>query len=244
MISLVLAVIWFNSDFQAIENDFDEPVADDYVLAVSWQPAFCEQRPNVSECRSQRTGRFDAKNFSLHGLWPQPASSVYCGVNGKLVSIDKSGRWHKLPKLGLSEVLRKELSEKMPGYRSKLHRHEWYKHGSCLQGVSAETYFRKSLDLLDALNTSQLTALMRVNGGKKLSFRDVERAFVKSFGNAARERLIMDCYRDDGRRIIHEFKLSLGGELSENPNLADMLTNGKKVGKSCPSGIVDVVGNQ
>ena len=43
---------------------------DYYVLALSWQPAFCEGRPDKSECRTQTQNRFDANNFVLHGLWP------------------------------------------------------------------------------------------------------------------------------------------------------------------------------
>jgi len=49
----------------------------EYVLAVSWQPAFCETRPRLPECRSQTADRFDATNFTLHGLWPRPRSRAY-----------------------------------------------------------------------------------------------------------------------------------------------------------------------
>ena len=51
-----------------------------YVLAVSWQPAFCEGHADAPECASQTADRFDATHFTLHGLWPQPRSLEYCGV--------------------------------------------------------------------------------------------------------------------------------------------------------------------
>ena len=47
----------------------------EYVLAVSWQPAFCEGHADKPECASQTEARFDASNLTLHGLWPQPRSA-------------------------------------------------------------------------------------------------------------------------------------------------------------------------
>src|SRR5438552_1569673 len=44
----------------------------EYVFALSWQSAFCETKSNKTECRAQNPNEFDATNFTLHGLWPQP----------------------------------------------------------------------------------------------------------------------------------------------------------------------------
>ena len=46
-----------------------------YVFAASWQPSFCETRPNKPECKNLTDERFDATAFSIHGLWPRPQ---YC----------------------------------------------------------------------------------------------------------------------------------------------------------------------
>ncbi len=243
-----IAAVWLNYE----EPDSDAPSStaptqsqsNDYILAVSWQPAFCEQRPNKAECRSQRAVRFDANYFSLHGLWPQPRDNTYCGVSQSLVATDKSGRWNRLPKLDLSENLRSELESKMPGYRSNLHRHEWYKHGTCMQGYSAEQYFRVSLDLLDQLNGSTVRDLTADNINRELKFRAYDAAYTRAFGREAAKRFILDCYRDDGRRIIHEFKLSIRGNLKEETDLGTLLSAGQSVGRSCPGGIVDPVGLQ
>ena len=54
-----------------------KPVDRNYVLALSWQPAFCEANPGKRECRWQTGSRYDASYLSLHGLWPQPASLQY-----------------------------------------------------------------------------------------------------------------------------------------------------------------------
>ena len=67
------------------------------LLAVSWQPAFCEQRPKKPECASQTANRYDATHFSLHGLWPGPRSNSYCNIAKFIVDTDKKGRWGNYP---------------------------------------------------------------------------------------------------------------------------------------------------
>ena len=241
---LLVAVAWLN--WKDDETGKVSAVSGhaDYILAVNWQPAFCEQRPNVPECRSQRKTRFDASGFSLHGLWPQSENGTYCGVSDGIVNTDKSGRWNSLPKLDLSKTLRSELAIKMPGYRSYLHRHEWFKHGTCMPGYKPETYFRAALGLLDALNASAFRTFFVAQTGNKIPFTKLASEFARSFGNKARDRLIVDCYRDSGRRIIQELKLSIAGNLSSGPGLSEVLAAGRKVGRSCPAGIVDPVGLQ
>ena len=243
LVAAAVAAVWLN-----LPKDKGMPQSDisngNYILAVSWQPAFCESRPNLPECRSQRKERFDATNLSLHGLWPQPKDNLYCGVSMDLVSLDKSRRWMKLPKLELSDAVRQELSEKMPGYRSGLHRHEWIKHGTCMPGGNPELYFSISLKLLDGLNKSELAKLLRQNLSSQLQYRELDRAISKSFGPNAGLHMVVDCYRDDGRRIISEIKLSLAGDLNDAVDLQSLITNGQKLGSSCPSGIVDPVGLQ
>ncbi|HEY9768528.1 MAG TPA: hypothetical protein V6C71_08460 [Coleofasciculaceae cyanobacterium] len=125
-----------------VSRDFD------YLLAISWQPAFCETHQDKTECQTQTEARFDASNFTLHGLWPQPRNNVYCNVSNQIEGIDGDGKWSDLPPIDLSDTLKDELAIKMPGFASDLHLHEWYKHGTCYQGTPEE-YFRESLDLLD-----------------------------------------------------------------------------------------------
>ncbi|MDE5070806.1 MAG: hypothetical protein O4806_02555, partial [Trichodesmium sp. St5_bin8] len=52
-----------------------------YVLAISWQPSFCQTRQYIPEWISQTTDRYDANNFTLHGLWPDKLT--YCGVSNQ-----------------------------------------------------------------------------------------------------------------------------------------------------------------
>ena len=45
---------------------FDQNHDQNYILAASWQPGFCETKPNKPECISQTSDRFDATSFSIH----------------------------------------------------------------------------------------------------------------------------------------------------------------------------------
>ena len=61
-----------------------------YILAISWQPGFCELHSAKPECASQTEDRFDASHFTLHGLWPQPRTVMYCYVSPAAVADDKN----------------------------------------------------------------------------------------------------------------------------------------------------------
>ena len=91
--------------------------AGQYILAASWHPAFCEQRPNSRDCRSSRQSQ-TIDGFALHGFWPQPRNNEYCSVSAGLIAADRSGPWQRLPKPRLSAATRRELERVMPGGRS------------------------------------------------------------------------------------------------------------------------------
>src|SRR6202008_1275559 len=42
------------------------------VLALSWEPSFCESHAAKPECAGETAESFEAAHFALHGLWPQP----------------------------------------------------------------------------------------------------------------------------------------------------------------------------
>nr|WP_272210827.1 hypothetical protein [Marinicella sp. W31]MDC2876744.1 hypothetical protein [Marinicella sp. W31] len=149
------------------------------LLAVSWQPAFCEGRPEKPECRRQTEDRLDASRFSLHGLWPMVDN--YCGVGGRLRAMDKAGDWLELPALDLDPDTRAALKEVMPGTQSGLHRHEWIKHGTC-STMTAEIYYVRSVSLMQDLNRSVVADLFAENIGGYLSADDIAAAFDDAFG--------------------------------------------------------------
>jgi ribonuclease T2 len=212
-----------------------------YILAVNWQPAFCETSPRQPECRTQRPDSFEATNFTLHGLWPQPRDRVYCDISNAHRRASEGGDWHDLPRLPLSAGLRRELDRTMPGTQSGLDRHEWIKHGSCY-GTTAEDYFADSLALMQALNASAVAELFAGNIGRKITLRQVREAFDQTFGPGAGERVRMECAPDGNRTIITELTIGLTGDIAGPDAMAALIAAASPVNGGCNSGMVDPVG--
>lgn len=214
-----------------------------YVLAISWQPAFCETRPDRAECVSQTADRFDTGNFALHGLWPQPRSRDYCGVDAETVQLDEQGDWDLLPEPDISDALRAELAVMMPGSQSSLDRHEWITHGTCYDG-DAEAYFGDSLDLLDAINETAVRDLFADNIGKRLTLGQVRAAFDQAFGPGAGDRVRLSCINDGNRRLIDELTIGLTGQPQGPDSFGRLILAARPTDGGCHGGVVDPVGLQ
>ena len=228
----------------SLEDESGLSGAGDFVLAVSWHPAFCETRPNKAECRSQRGGSFGASNFVLHGLWPQPRDNVYCGVARNLVDVDKSGRWRDLPRLDLDNATLKVLEQQMPGTQSYLERHEWIKHGTCYSPGAPHEYYAESLHLLQQLNGSAVQDLFASRIGKTVTRQEVQNAFENSFGNGAGRRMELVCKPDGIRQIITEVRINLTGTITSASDLSDLISAAPTRRNACQAGLVDPVGLQ
>lgn len=215
----------------------------DLVLAVSWQPSFCETRPQRPECRSQTATRFDAEHFTLHGLWPQPRGNVYCGLSEVEASDMRDRRWSRLPAVPLSEDTRRALDRAMPGTQSNLQRHQWMKHGTCY-AAQPETYFRHALMLLDEFNGSAVRDFFVESIGQRITAEEVRRRFDAAFGSAAGDRVVVRCRDDGGRRLITELQIHLRGPLDDESRLGEGMAAAGTRGAGCRSGIVDPVGLQ
>jgi len=221
----------------------DEKYQGAMVLAISWQPAFCERASRKRECKTQRPGRYDTNHFSLHGLWPQPGRNIYCGVSSTAVKTDKDRRWHELEPLNLNEGLRDKLRRVMPGVLSHLDRHEWIKHGTCYAN-SPGIYFSDSLELMDQINSSAVRTLFAANIGRRVDGRAIRDAFDRAFGKGAGERVRLSCKRDGRREIITEITLGLKGKITAEPNLNALIAASPQTRPGCPGGIIDPVGLQ
>jgi len=205
---------------------FAVPTADDYLLALSWQPAFCEGRPDKTECQilAADPDRFEAKNFVLHGLWPQPRANVYCNVSESDITYDKDKNWELLPAVEneLSPATWEQLQAVMPGTKSNLHRHEWIKHGTCYPG-SAEEYFVESIALLDAFNKSPVQTLIASNIGKQLAIQEIDQA-LSNFGPDSGEKVEVKC----SNSLLGELWVNLKGDITPTSLVAELLTNSPK----------------
>jgi ribonuclease T2 len=215
-----------------------------YVLALSWEPAFCEGLPHKAECKTQTATSFEASHLALHGLWPQPRRKVFCNVDKALAAADDAHHWEALPEPQLSAATKAALDQVMPGTQSMLERHEWVKHGSCYPGGIAETYFSDAIRLMTAINASVVQSFVAANVGKTVQSADLRARFEEAFGIGAGDRVRVACKPDGNRQLISEITVGLKGEISTGATLADLIAASSPTDAGCPSGIVDPVGLQ
>jgi ribonuclease T2 len=207
-----------------------------FVLALSWQPAFCESKPDKTECKNQTATRYDASNFTLHGLWPQPRRNVFCGVDKATIALDDQRAWDKLPAPQLTADTKVALDKVMPGTQSLLERHEWIKHGSCYG--DAEAYFKDSIRLTEAVNASVVQDFVAANIGKKIQTADLRAKFDEAFGPGAGNRVRVSC---DKAGLISELTIGMKGNISVGTKLADLMAASTPTDAGCPAGLVDAV---
>lgn len=221
--------------------------ATDLLIALSWQPAFCESKPSKTECKQLNDGLLPIteSQLSLHGLWPQPNGTFYCGVSDELKRLDKANRWSELPAPKLDTDTADRLAVAMPGMASFLERHEWIKHGTCFFGEdSGDEYFDDSLRVLAAINDSPVGHLLAENVGSEVDTTDIRKAFDSAFGAGAGDRVQVKCAGDQGRVLIQELKVTLKGEITETADIGALIRAGDPQSPGCPRGVIDPAGLQ
>ncbi len=209
-----------------------------YVLALSWEPAFCEKMRSKTECKTQTAANYDASHFSLHGLWPQPRRNVFCGVDRATAALDDQHQWEKLPAPQMSAETKAALDKVMPGTQSVLERHEWIKHGTCYPGGNADQYFRDAVRLTHEVNASVVQAFVAANIGKTIQTADLRAKFDEAFGKGAGERVRVACSPDG---LISELTIGLKGDIASGMKMADLIAASDPTDAGCPAGVIDAV---
>jgi ribonuclease T2 len=208
-----------------------------HVLSISWEPAFCEEHGDKAECQRETEQSFEATHFSLHGLWPQPRTNIYCGVDRTLKDADRGSHWGDLPEPDIGAATRTRLGTVLPGLASGLERHEWIKHGTCFGG-DADAYFNRAAELAEQVNASAAQALFASRIGKSVTADEIRAAFDQSFGAGAGARVEVHCQGGGDSREIGEMILSLSGDVRGAATLGDLMRAAPPVDADCPSGVV------
>ena len=209
-----------------------------HVLAMGWEPAFCEQHRDKLECGGLTSSSFAAMHLSLHGLWPQPRGRQYCNVAPDIRELDHNHDWNGLPKPEISPETLGRLAAVMPGVQSNLQRHEWIVHGTCF-GRKADDYFARAAGLAEALNASGVAKLFADNVGKSLSVEAIRAAFDDAFGAGAGARVTVSCHGRGDNRKITELIINLAGDVRGNVSLGDLMHAAQVVQPGCPGGRVE-----
>lgn len=239
--STVALFILVNTAF-AKDQQGKEAVAgqfDSYVLSLSWQPAFCETKPNKKECTTQTADRYDATNLALHGLWPNKNKDKqhaygFCGVKKSMQKLDKASKWCQMPTLNLTDETKKDLAQYMPGYTSCLERHEWYKHGTC-SGMNADKYFSTANRLVATFAATAMGQYISANVGSPIAADDLLSEFEKDFGAGSRDSIKLYCTKAAGADMLVEIRVYLANPIPRGSALKDMLVSPPSSEKgNCP----------
>ncbi len=203
----------------------------DSVLVLSWHNSFCETHSNKKECK--RDGGEAKNHLVLHGLWPQPRDNVYCGVDEKIIKLDKAKRWNALPKLNLSKEVKELMAIYMPGSQSNLQRHEYYKHGTCYS-KDANEYFLDALTLTKRADET-LGEYLRANLGKRVKAINIKLLANRLLAKGAKDKVALKCKRG----ILSEVWISIKGK---GRDFSKLLNGAKNIKGNCIEAIVDKAG--
>jgi ribonuclease T2 len=186
------------------------------VLSVSWQPGYCAARPKSRGCADFSTTSVAAKQFSLHSRFQVRKS--YCGIEAALKQKARKGKWTDLPDVTLASGTKARLLAAMPAARIGLDRQQWLRSGTCV-APSAETYYSRSLDLLDQLNASPVRTLFTGKAGGTVTLTDVRAAFDKAFGPGTGERVRLTCRKTGDKTIVIGLTIGLAAGEGQLPTL-------------------------
>lgn len=145
------------------------PTFDYWVLALSWSPEYCassDARPGSKQCTL-------AREFVVHGLWPQYESGhpEFCDTQTRV-----------------PERTADQLSTLVPD--RGLVFHQWRKHGSC-SGLDVEDYFAQLEQAAGSVRVPS-KALARA-ATQKVSRADLEREFIALNPGLNAEAIVLDC---------------------------------------------------
>jgi len=201
---------------------------DSNVLAMSWQPGFCEHARysgRKPECDALEDGELVISHFTIHGLWPNKQS---CGT--RYGNCRGAG-------LDLSEDTVAEVAPWMPNliYETELATHEWDKHGTC-QAREDDEYFLVARSMTEHVDRSPIGDYIKSNIGREMNVSDFFAHVKRELGPEVESRIQLLCARG---RYLQEIRISLPRDFVSDPDIAKVVAGAPKVRsrtQKCDSG--------
>ncbi len=184
---------------------------DSYVLALTWQPAFCKHvnyKGRKPECDAIKQGELVVDHMTLHGLWPNRKA---CGT--------RYGNCEG-PALDLEESTVSKLAPWMPNflYEQVFGAYEWNKHGTC-QNLSDDAYFLMALQLVEAVDASAVGSYIKSRTGKEMSINEFFANLQDAYGQETADRILLIC---TGGKYLQEVRVNLPLDFKCDPDLSVM----------------------
>ena len=202
---------------------------DSFVLALSWQPGFCEHYPFSGvkpECNALENGSIVLNHLTIHGLWPNRQE---CGTN--------YGNCADTP-LDLAEDTIIRLAPWMPNFyfSTVFGEYEWKKHGTC-QGLEDDAYFLLAKGLAQQVDSSEIGAYLRAHIGSNIRPAEFKAEITASMGEDMARHVQLVCTRG---KYLEEIRLNLPKQIDVDASLPEMVARAKPTAtftKDCGSEI-------
>ncbi|WP_158262662.1 ribonuclease T2 family protein [Photobacterium sanctipauli] len=186
---------------------------DSYVLAVSWQPGFCEHanfKGNKPECTALDDGKIAINHLTLHGLWPNKKS---CGIN--------YGYCQPYKAMKLSDDTVASIAQWMPNFhfQTDFGSYQWKKHGSC-QHRSDDEYFITATKLVEQADASPIGTYIKQRIGQSITVDDFKRYLTSQLGSKAAKRIQLSCAKG---KYLQEVRIQLPRDFEQYPSFSEKL---------------------
>lgn len=186
---------------------------DGYVLAITWQPGFCERTSysgRKPECERMADGRLTVDHLTLHGLWPDKKScgAGYGQCGGRLLDLRPDTLAYVQPW--------------MPNFydETSFGEYEWQKHGTCQTGMDDDAYFRKAVDAVATVNNAAAGRYIAAHIGGAISKRELYAKVNREVGdNRAANSFLLLCKGN----YLYEIRVRLPREFKTGDGLAALL---------------------
>ena len=189
---------------------------DSYLLAITWQPGFCEHAKyngKKPECDAMNSGTLEAKTLSLHGLWPNKKE---CGTNyGSCQG----------PQFSLSKDTIEKIAPWMPNfyYERSFGAYEWNKHGKC-QSLPPDDYFIKAVSAVRVVNESEVGKIVLANTGKSIRVSDFFDKVKARYGDKVASTITLVCTQ---HKYLQEIRVSLALDFATDRDLTQLVANAR-----------------
>ncbi|WP_417910501.1 ribonuclease T2 family protein [Candidatus Electronema sp. PJ] len=202
---------------------------DSYVMAMTWQPGFCEHPPHNDkpECSALEQGKLSVAHLTLHGLWPNKKE---CGT--------RYGNCGSAP-LELEEDTLTMLAPWMPNCYfadpvCKFAEYEWKKHGTC-QERDDDAYFKLAVDILQRVDTSEIGKYLKDNIGEMISVDAYRKHIEQTMGKDVADRMLLVCPKGQ-KGYLQEIRLQLPKDIVVADDISKMLAGANTFGGNFSSG--------
>jgi ribonuclease T2 len=188
---------------------------DSYVLAITWQPGFCEHahyNGKKPECDALAERELSIDNLTLHGLWPNRKE---CGIKYDTCRGDGTKAF------SLNEDTVSRIAPWMPNfyYERVFGKYEWDKHGTC-QSLAPDAYFDNAVNAVKLVNDSEIGLFIRSHIGAQMAVTQFYDHVKQHYGDEVASNIQLVC---TGRNYLQEIRFRLPKDFTVHSGMSRLV---------------------